>query len=141
MKENESKGYLSQPSRVVSSELATIFYMPIRQNPEKPGRTLEVAYDAISPLIESFRPNYIELVRFEKPGIAAGNHFHSQRSELMIAVTGELQVALEDVQTQAQQIVELGDGEYAILYVRAGVAHAVTALSTDATLRSCLASW
>ncbi len=128
-------------------ELGKLLVRTRRENPEKPSRTLGVAWDSRMPMAEDFEVRYSYLVRFSKqPGVdaePAGRHWHEEKNELMSAAQGNFLVVLEDRETKQQVTCTLhsdarGDAGEALeetVVVPVGVAHAVLPLDDgDSTL-------
>jgi mannose-6-phosphate isomerase-like protein (cupin superfamily) len=62
---------------------------------------------------------FIELL----PGQVRGNHYHKVKEELVYVIRGEVQLAVADIQSKAQALVELRAGDLAV--IRTGIAHAL----------------
>lgn len=108
------------------------YQIPPRNDPEKPGRTLTVIWDDLSPLKPKFKNKFSYQVLFEKRGNIAGNHIHKKKSEIFIPTKGSFRVFLFDPIAQTKESVTLKTGE--ALYVPARIAHVVIAKSKGAIL-------
>lgn len=69
----------------------------------KPGRTLTQFDLAEMEKILGAMPLYPYLVRMEKGGPPAGNHYHKLKKELLVCVEGRLKVVVEDIITKELQ--------------------------------------
>jgi mannose-6-phosphate isomerase-like protein (cupin superfamily) len=114
-----------------------------RANPDKPGRTLSVGWDAREPMVPGFVNHYLYTMRFRvapgTDGQPAGRHYHHEKNEMFRAIVGDFVVALEVVNGDERAVLDLSsdagltasDEEYEdFLYVPAGIAHAVKPLTT-----------
>lgn len=132
---SEPMDRFSTPTAVHETALGGIvFDMPIRANPEKPGRTLEVVWDQRETLVPGFVNNYSYVMRFSEKGNVAGNHFHKKKHEMFRPVIGNFVVFLENPDTQEQEEIPLQEGKHQGLYVPAGIAHTVVSDSDIAAL-------
>ena len=124
----------SKPREVQRTELASIFYMNVRNSPAKPGRSLLVTHDSRTPLIEGFTCRYSYAVRFDHAGDAAGGHFHRSKEELFVPMVGTFRILLEDPVSKKQEAHSVSALSPQILHIRTGVAHKVIALEPGAVL-------
>lgn len=113
----------SKPVKVEKYKFGTLFYMKPRTS--KPGRELVINYDKRLPFVEDFEARYSYYVRFLEPGNAAGNHYHNEKRELMIPLTGKFTIYLEDIKTKEQEKLVIKPEDHVIFYVSAGISHKV----------------
>ncbi len=121
----------STPLGKKDSKLCTIWRLNPRRS--KPGRELDVCYDARFPLVD-FIPVYSYAVRFHEKGNAAGNHYHERKQEISIPLQGAFEVHLEDVATKEREVFTLDAKEPVAFYVRTGVAHKVVSKESSGIL-------
>lgn len=133
-KETDPMDKYSQPIGEKETNLARIFYLDPRENPEKPGRSLRVFFDDRFPLVEGFKPSYLYTVTFEKEGSQAGNHYHQVKSELFYPVAGKFEVYLENPENKESEMIPLNTENHTVLYIKAGVAHKVVSKSEKSVL-------
>lgn len=124
----------SHPLSVTQTKLATLFHMQARENPDKPGRSLRVAWDKRVPLVKDFENNYSYIVTFAGKGNVAGNHFHKKKHELFVPIIGDFIVLLEGTVTHEKEELSLSTNDYTIISVKPSTAHSVIAKSDIAVL-------
>lgn len=124
----------SIPTHQAATYYGTLFTMPRRARPEKPGRQLSVAWDVRFPLVDGFDNRYTYVVQFGPSGSRAGNHFHQAKSELFFALRGGVRVTLTGQTDPHRERIELHADRWRALLVPPGVAHVVEATSDDASL-------
>jgi hypothetical protein len=117
----------SRPSSVTETKLGILLDVPMRRDPEKPGRSLSVTWDVRFPIIPGFSCAYSYIMRFDHAGAVAGNHFHKIKREIFYPVAGSFLVGLLDISTKVREEVLITAAEPRFLFVRAPVAHAVAA--------------
>ena len=114
--------------------LGRLIYLEPRENPDKPGRSLRVIFDARFPLIEGFEPKYLYTVSFEKSGNQAGNHYHQIKTELFYPVIGNFEVHLENPKTEEYEIIDLQSDAHVALLIKTNIAHKVVSKTDRAVL-------
>ena len=124
--------YLSQATQEKDTKLTKIFEIPIRRNPEKPGRELTVVWDERLPLIEGFENKYSYVVNFSEKGNHAGNHYHHHKEELFTPIVGKFTIILEDIETKEREEVKLERGQF--IYIPPKTAHTVVSETEIASL-------
>lgn len=129
-----SAHHYSKPLRTQATKLAFLYYMQERNIPERPGRTLNVGFDANLPLVEGFDVKYVYWVTLQHKGATAGNHYHHQKAEIFCPVKGDMVVMLKNPQTQESESVVLSARDHTRLLVRTGIAHKVVSQSDEAIL-------
>lgn len=58
-----------------------------------------------------------------RPGTLRGNHYHQQKQETVYLISGEMNLALEEVATGTRETIKLAPGD--LVTIPAGVAHAM----------------
>lgn len=129
---SDSSDYLSKSISDRTTKLTKIFEIPVRRNPEKPGRELIVVWDERIPLIADFENRYSYIVNFTKKGNIAGNHYHNNKRELFTPIMGSFKVVLENIETKEREEINLKYGQ--ILYIPPKTAHLVISNSKTASL-------
>lgn len=124
--------YLSEPLERVDTPLTSLFKIPIRRQPEKPGRELSVVWDKRKPFIEGFETNYAYAVNFTKKGNTAGNHYHHSKEELFVPLIGSVDVFLEDIETKERETHKLDSETF--MFIKTNVAHTVRSATDKAVL-------
>jgi quercetin dioxygenase-like cupin family protein len=124
----------SVPAEVQPTKLATVITLKVRAKPQKPGRSVTVVWDERSPLLKQFTNRYSYVVRFDKKGDKAANHYHRIKQEMYHAAHGAFKVILEDVVTKEREELRLQAGDNRCIYVPPGVAHVVIAQTNDDVL-------
>jgi len=118
--------------------LATLVDVPVRNAPDKPGRSVQVMWDDRSPFVPGFENTYSYTVTFSAKGNAAGNHFHKLKNEIFVPLAGSMRIVLADIDSRSREEFSLGAGDNRIACVRAGIAHTVVA-ETDVAILFVLA--
>jgi hypothetical protein len=124
----------SSPIEIKKTKLSRIFSMKPREIPEKPGRSLSVAWDSRIPLVPNFKNRYSYIVTFDGIGNIAGNHYHVKKEELFIPIEGRLKIMLEDRRTKEKEQITISAKEHKIIYIPTNIAHVVMADSNPAIL-------
>ena len=124
----------SLPSSATETKLGILFDLPLRTDPNKPGRSLAVTWDLRFPLVDGFRNTYSYLMRFDNVGSLAGNHFHKVKREIFYPVFGSFDVGLLDIVTGECENIVLSGLEPRFLFIRASISHAVVAQTVGACL-------
>ncbi len=114
--------------------ITKIFQIKIRKKSEKPGRTLTVVWDARRPLIKGIVNRYSYLVKFEKRGSLAGNHYHKRKQELFFAVNGDFLITLEDIETKKKEQISLRAKDDKMIFIPSRIAHVVVSTTKNAIL-------
>jgi dTDP-4-dehydrorhamnose 3,5-epimerase-like enzyme len=80
----------------------------------------------------------IYLLTFDGQNIVRGNHYHLHSSEIFCLIQGEVEIALEDIETKERFSKVLSAKDDSIYRVRIGpkIAHAVKSISPTAVLVS-----
>ncbi len=113
----------SKPLKIKKYKLGVLYYM--RPRTKKSGRELLVPYDERFPFISGFKTRYSYFVRFLKKGNCAGNHYHKIKKELLVPLTGEFEVRLEDIKTKKQEKLIIGPKNYVALYIIPKISHTI----------------
>lgn len=124
--------HYSKPLRVEKTKFTTLYYMPERNIPSRPGRSLNVAFDMALPYVERFQLNYIYWVTLLHKGATAGNHYHHKKAEIFCPLHGDMTVKLKDPKTQETETIRLSTSEHTRLYIPTGISHKVTCDSDEA---------
>lgn len=124
----------SFPKGVENTLVAKKFCFEPRENPEKPGRSLRVIFDARFPFVDGFHPRYMYSVSFEKAGNKAGNHYHVKKNEIFFPLSGQFEIHMARIKDGEKETVELSSENHEALFVESGIAHKVVAKSNDAIL-------
>ena len=120
--------------------LGNVYVFPVRALKEKPGRAVMVLSDDREPFIHDFKNAYSYINTFWKNGNSAGNHYHKRKNEIFTVIHGEVNVYLQSVEDSTQiegiYLCAAKENEKTVkrLYIPAGVAHLVFALSSPAIL-------
>lgn len=69
----------SKSPGLTNTKFGQIFKMQVRENPDKPGRSVAVVWDERISLIKDFQNRYSYLVTFSGIGKIAGNHYHKYK--------------------------------------------------------------
>lgn len=64
-----------------------------------------------------------------KPGVTLGNHYHQNKNEHWIAVSGKLKAVFIDAKTNEHKELELDSSSPARIEIGPGVAHAISNIS------------
>jgi len=80
----------------------------------------------------------IYLLTFEGKNVIRGNHYHLHSSEVFCLVQGEIEIALEDIDTKERYTRVFSSGSETVLRITIGpkIAHAIKSLSESAILVS-----
>jgi len=124
----------SVPVSKKSTKLSTIYKLKLRDRKDKPGRLLEVIWDARKPVYEGFGNRYSYVVFFKKQGSIAGNHYHKAKHELFFPLAGKFSIFLEDIKTKGKEEILMEASSREVIYIRPTVVHAVRAQTKDAVL-------
>jgi mannose-6-phosphate isomerase-like protein (cupin superfamily) len=124
----------SKPVDVRVTNLAKVFMLNERANPEKPGRSISVVWDERLPLIDGFKNRYSYVVRFTQQHGKAGNHYHKLKQEIYYALHGQFTIVLEDIATKKREELHLSAGDGQFIYIPAMVAHVVISQTEDDAL-------
>ncbi len=111
----------SKPLRVEKTALAMVFWLHPRK--KRVGRELVPVYDQRFPL--AFSLKYAYYLRFFEKGNVAGNHYHKKKQELLVPLTGNFEVHLEDITTKKKEMIRLSSKENKAVYVRTGISHKI----------------
>lgn len=124
----------STPLRVEKTKFTTLYHMPERNIPSRPGRTLNVAFDRALPYVDGFQLNYIYWVTLLHKGAAAGNHYHHQKTEIFCPVDGDMTVILKHPGTHETETIMLSTSAHTRLVIPTGISHKVVCHSERAIL-------
>jgi len=124
----------SKPLKRQKTRFGILFEMRPRKNQQKPGRELIVNFDSRLPVVKNFKINYSYLVKFQKIGSVAGNHYHLKKQELFVPVVGKFAITLQDIKLVQQETIEIDSGKSQVFYVKPKTAHRVRAKTRDAIL-------
>lgn len=122
----------STPTEVIKTKLSQLFQMKVRENSQKPGRTLAVVWDSHMPLVKGFQNQFSYVVNFKVIGNTAGNHYHLRKQELLYPLIGSFKVILEDITTREKEEFELNANQHQVLYLPTKIAHAIVAQTNPA---------
>jgi len=80
----------------------------------------------------------IYLLTFEGKGVVRGNHYHLNSSEVFCLVQGEIEIALEDIETRERFSQVFSSNEEPVFRISIGpkIAHAIKSISELAILVS-----
>lgn len=130
---NEIDQY-SVPTSLRKTKLATIYKLNPRDRKDKPGRLLEVLWDTRKPYVTRFDNRYSYIVLFKKQKAVAGNHYHNVKQELFTPLSGKFMIFLEDIKTKKKERILMDANSHEMIYIHAGIAHAVRAEESGAIL-------
>lgn len=124
----------SKPLCIEKTKFTTLYYMPERNIPSRPGRTLNVAFDMALPYVEGFQLNYIYWVTLLHKGAFAGNHYHHKKTEIFCPLQGDMTLKLKEPKTQETETIRLSASEHTRVLIPTGISHKVICDSDEATL-------
>lgn len=80
----------------------------------------------------------IYLLTFDGKGVVRGNHYHGHISEVFCLVQGEIEVALEDIETKERfsRVFNSAEGPISRISIGPKIAHAIKSISGSAVLVS-----
>lgn len=107
--------------------LYKIFTLTVREDPEKPGRSLTDIWDIRKPLLKDFDNNYSYIVTLRERGNIAGNHYHEKKQEIIYPIIGTLTAFLENIESKEREEVSLKTAMHQVIYFPAKIAHAIRA--------------
>jgi len=119
---------LAIPVVVDDRKLYTLFALPEREASGKSGRKLLVPFDKRFPLVEGFEFNYMYLVEIKEFGSEPGHHYHHQKHELMMVVSGSARFLFKDIEADEIRSATLDGRKNRIIHVKPRIAHAVVPL-------------
>ena len=117
----------SSTPTINKTKLSKIFTMQVRENPEKPGRSITDVWDIRNPLLKGFENNYSYIVTLREKGSIAGNHYHENQQELIYPIIGTFTVALENVESREKERILVEAAKHQVIYFPAKIAHAIRA--------------
>ncbi|PIR40180.1 MAG: hypothetical protein COV33_01180 [Candidatus Zambryskibacteria bacterium CG10_big_fil_rev_8_21_14_0_10_34_34] len=111
----------SIPINVEKTNLSTIYtFNPSDSNK---GRLFMPVYNKELPL--KFKTGFVYVVKFFERDNTAGNHYHEIKKELLIPLSGEFKVHLEDITTKEKEERIFLSSEDKAMYIKPLVAHRV----------------
>lgn len=117
---------------ISKTKLSKIFTMQVRENPDKPGRSISDIWDINKPLLKDFENNYSYIVTLREKGNIAGNHYHEKKQELIYPIAGTLTVALENIESKQKEEISFEAAKHQVVYFPTGIAHAIRAETKNA---------
>jgi dTDP-4-dehydrorhamnose 3,5-epimerase-like enzyme len=80
----------------------------------------------------------IYLLTFDGQNVIRGNHYHLHSSEIFCLIQGEIEIALEDIETKERFSKFFSSNDDSIYRIRIGpkIAHAIKSVSSSAVLVS-----
>ncbi len=118
---------ISSAPTINKTKLSKIFTMQVRENPEKPGRSITDVWDIRNPLLKGFENNYSYIVTLREKGNIAGNHYHENQQELIFPIMGTFTVALENIESKEREEILLETARHQVVYFPTKIAHAIRA--------------
>jgi quercetin dioxygenase-like cupin family protein len=117
----------SSAPTINKTRLSKIFTMQVRENPEKPGRSIMDVWDIRRPLLKGFENNYSYIVTLREKGNIAGNHYHEKKQELIYPIMGTFTVALENIESKEREEILLETAKHQVVYFPTRIAHVIRA--------------